>query len=92
MKPRGAKEMFEHPIMLDETLDRLEESLKALQSKPDNRRRWTRQAIERLRVSELAAQYVLQQLSRAGLSAQDEIWDAAVKDAVFELRKAGKIR
>lgn len=84
--------MAEHPIMLDETLDRLEESLKALHSKPDNRRRWTRQAIERLRVSELAAQYVIEQLSRTGLSAQEQIWDEAVKDAVFALRKAGKIR
>jgi hypothetical protein len=84
--------MSEHPIMLDETLDKLEESLKKLQSRPDSRRRWTRQAIERLRVSELAAQYVIEQLSRAGLSSQEQIWDEAVRDAVFALRKAGKIR
>jgi hypothetical protein len=84
--------MAEHPIMLNETLDRLEESLKRLHSKPDNRRRWTRQAIERLRVSELAAQYVIQQLCRSGLAAQETIWDEAVRDAVFALRKAGKIR
>jgi hypothetical protein len=84
--------MAEHPIMLDETLDRLEESLKRLQTKPDNRRRWTRQAIERLRVSELAAQYVIQQLSRSGLAVQEEIWDEAVRDAVVALRKAGRIR
>jgi hypothetical protein len=84
--------MAEHPIMLDETLDRLEETLKRLPTKPDNRRRWTRQAIERLRVSELAAQYVIEQLSRAGLSANEQIWDEAVRDAVFALRKAGKIR
>ena len=84
--------MFEHPIMLDETLDRLEESLKALQSKPDNRRRWTRQAIERLRVSELAAKYAIEQLSRAGLAAQEQIWAEAQADAIAALRKAGKIR
>ena len=84
--------MSEHPIMLDETLDKFEESLKRLHTKPDNRRRWARQAIERLRVSELAAQYVIEQLSRNGLAAQEQIWDEAVKDAVFALRKAGKIR
>lgn len=83
---------MEHPIMLDETMDRLEESLKALRSRPDTRRRWTRQLIERCRVSELAAQYVIEQLSKAGLSGQEQIWDEAVRDAVFALRKAGKIR
>ena len=83
---------MEHPIMLDETVDKLEASLKALKSRPDTRRRWTRQLIERLRVSELAAQYVIEQLSRAGISANEQIWDEAVRDAVFALRKAGKVR
>jgi branched-subunit amino acid aminotransferase/4-amino-4-deoxychorismate lyase len=80
--------MAEHPIMLDETLDRLEESLKRLHTKPDNRRRWTRQAIERLRVSELAAEYLL--VRYAG--GNEKLWKEAQEFAITELRKAGKIR
>jgi uncharacterized membrane protein YccC len=82
--------MTENPICLDETLDRLETQLKSLTSRPDSRRRWTRQVIERLRVSERAAA-LLRERREMTVDAAAE-WDELYQQAIVELRREGQIR
>jgi hypothetical protein len=80
---------MEHPMMSDENLEKLEAQLAAFKGKPSNRMRWTRALIERLRVSELAAQYLLDGMPAKG---RQQAWQAALADAADALRVGGRIR
>jgi hypothetical protein len=80
----------EEEICTDETVNRLESQLKALTSRPDSRRRWTWRVIERLRVTERAAELLLER-HLPPIDA-DEEWFGLVGQAIRELRKEGTIR
>jgi hypothetical protein len=85
----------EHPICLDETVDKLEKELAGRKAKPDQRHRWTVRVIERLKVAERAALILInaprKEWSRFAPE-PDEIWHDAQHKAIKQLRREGKIR
>ena len=85
-------EVDENPIMLDETLDKLEAHLKNFKGKPDNLKRWTRQLIERCRVSELAAKNLIDSSGASLYASAMDVWGEAQMEARMQLRREGKIR
>jgi hypothetical protein len=82
--------MKEQDVCLDETIDKLERHLNVRSTRPDNRRRWTRQVIERLRVVERAAALLRER--REMTVAAGEEWESLTEQAIVELRNEGKIR
>lgn len=78
-------------ICSDDTVEKLEASLKALHSRPDSLRRQTRRVIERMRVSEemmeiIAAKYMPDSILRA-LAIRE-----ARTEAIATLKREKKIR
>ena len=77
-------------VCSDASIARLEQDLDSIPSKPDQRRRGMRKVIERLRVSELAAQIALRHAldeSEGGCPyPPEELWNLSVAQAI-ELRR-----
>ena len=84
--------MYENPIMLDETLDKLDAHLKNFKGKPDNLKRWTRQLIERCRVSELASKNLFDSSGASLYTSFEDAWAEAQLEARMQLRREGRIR
>jgi hypothetical protein len=82
-------------LMPDATVEKLRLNLAQAKSKPDQRRRWTAQLLERLLVAERAGRIILRQLAQIEPGVSDieaELWHDAQHMAIKELRKEGRIK
>jgi hypothetical protein len=76
-------------VITDDKVQELISGIASQRTKPDKRRRWTVQVVERMLVAERAATIII---CAELLSEPCERWHDAQQQAITELRKEGRIR